>query len=77
MGSGSSLNRPRTEGDDLAHEDLGRARRHLLMVEKSQALDASRVGLLGNEAYERRRADIDRRLLALAHPDAGRTGEAG
>ena len=69
-----NLSRLRADGDNLPQEDLRRARRHLLMVEKSQALDASRDGLLGTEAYERLRADIDGRLLALDHPDAGRPG---
>ncbi len=71
------LIRLRAERGNLPREDLLRARRHLLMVEKSEALDASREGLLGNEAYERLIADIDGRLLALDHPAAGETGGGG
>ena len=62
------VDRLRAERDDLPREDLRRARRHLLMVEKAQALDASREGLLGNEAYQRLIEEIDGRLLALDHP---------
>jgi len=68
------VNLLRAERDDLPQEDLRRARRHLLMVEKAQALDASREGLLGNEAYERLIQEIDGRLLALDHPAAEQPG---
>ena len=56
---------------DLHAEDLRRARRHLLMVEKAQAIEAVQQGLLSREAYERLLADVDGRLLALDERDGG------
>jgi Na+:H+ antiporter len=53
---------------DLHEEDLRRARRHLLMVEKAQAIEAVQQGLLSREAYERLLADVDGRLLGLDDP---------
>lgn len=69
------MSRLRAERDDLPREDLQRARRHLLTVEKAEALDASREGLLGNEAYERLIEEIDGRLLALDDPAKDPAGE--
>jgi Na+:H+ antiporter len=60
----------RAEGADLHLEDLRRARRHLLMVEKTQAIEANHQGLLSHEAYGRLLADIDRRLLEADEPTA-------
>jgi CPA1 family monovalent cation:H+ antiporter len=68
------VDRLRADHDDLPREDLRRARRHLLMLEKTRALDASRQGLLGSEAYERLVEEIDGRLLAMDHPDAEASG---
>jgi CPA1 family monovalent cation:H+ antiporter len=56
---------------ELHAEDLRRARRHLLMVEKTQTIEALQQGLLSREAYERLLADIDERLFRLDEPDAG------
>jgi CPA1 family monovalent cation:H+ antiporter len=55
----------RGEHAEFQREDLRRSRRHLLMVERAQALDAERDGLLSRQVYERLIADIDQRLLAL------------
>jgi CPA1 family monovalent cation:H+ antiporter len=50
---------------DLHAEDLRRARRHLLMVEKAQTIEAAHQGLLSPEAREQLLADVDGRLLRL------------
>jgi CPA1 family monovalent cation:H+ antiporter len=66
----ADLDRLRTEHADLHAEDLRLARRHLLMVEKAEAIEGAREGLLGRDAYERLLADLDGRLLRLDEPDA-------
>ncbi len=65
---GEELSRQRAEGEDLREEDLRHARRHLLLVEKTEAIEASHQGMLSREAYERRVAEVDERLLGLDEP---------
>jgi Na+:H+ antiporter len=64
----ATLQQLRAEHADLPEEDLLRARRHLLMVEKAEAIEAQRQGLLSEEAYDQLMADIDGRLLHLEDP---------
>ncbi|MDH4130554.1 MAG: sodium:proton antiporter [Gemmatimonadota bacterium] len=59
------LDRMRETHADLHDAELLRARRHLLMVEKAEAIEASHQGLLSREAYDRVLADIDARLIQL------------
>ncbi|HTS86907.1 MAG TPA: cation:proton antiporter [Gemmatimonadales bacterium] len=59
------LEKLRVEHTDLRAEDIRRARRHLLMVEKAQTLESARQGLLSQEAQERLLAEIDARLLRV------------
>ncbi|HXI21340.1 MAG TPA: cation:proton antiporter [Gemmatimonadales bacterium] len=64
-----------TEKQHLREDELRLARRHLLMVEKEQAIEALHQGMLGREAYERVLSDIDGRLLHLEEggpPEGGR-----
>jgi Na+:H+ antiporter len=65
------------ERKELAEEERHWARRHLLLVEKQQVLDAFRQGVLGAEAQKGLLADIDARLLRLetAGEDAAERGE--
>lgn len=59
------------ERSALREEDLRRVRRHLLMVEKAEALESSRQGLLGREAYDRMLTDVNHRLLKLDSSEPG------
>lgn len=61
----------RLERGELREEDLRRVRRHLLMVEKAEALEGSRQGLLSREAYERLLTQANDRLLKLDQSGAG------
>jgi Na+:H+ antiporter len=73
------------EREALQTEERHWVRRHLLLVEKQQAIAAFHDGLLGQETYERLLADIDARLLRLESGDEeppeaeaeAETGEAG
>ncbi len=49
----------------LREEEMRRARRHLLLVEKTRIIDAFRRGALSREAQDRVLADIDARLFEL------------
>ena len=49
----------------LREEEMLRARRHLLVVEKDRVLQAFHQGTLSQDVYEKLLADIDARLLAL------------
>ena len=75
------LGRLRTEHDELEAEDLLRARRHLLTVEKTEAIHDLQEGLANREAYEHLLNDRDNRLLPLTQkqdrPDPGSTPAAG
>ena len=51
------------KADDVRDEELVRARRHLLLVEKDRVLEAFRLGTIGTETYEALLADIDARLV--------------
>ncbi|HSE66242.1 MAG TPA: cation:proton antiporter, partial [Gemmatimonadales bacterium] len=62
------LQRLRLERGELHEEDLRRVRRHLLMVEKAEALESSRQGLLSREAYERLLTQVNDQLLKLDQP---------
>jgi len=66
----AELNDLRSRHTGLDEADLRRTRRHLLMVEKAEAIEASHQGLLGREAYDQLLADIDGRLLHLDDPGA-------
>jgi Na+:H+ antiporter len=61
----TELGRLRSEQDSLETEDLLLARRHLLMVEKTEAIAAMQEGLVGRQAYEQLLADIDVRLMGV------------
>jgi hypothetical protein len=54
----------------LQAEELGWARRHLLLVEKNEVLDAYHRGVLSQDVEERLLADIDARLLRLESGEA-------
>lgn len=49
----------------LHGEEMQWARRHLLVVEKKQVIDAFHRGVLNQDAYEKLLADIDARLLRV------------
>jgi CPA1 family monovalent cation:H+ antiporter len=51
--------------DDLRHNELQWARRHLLLVEKGRIIDAFHQGMLSQATYEKLLADIDARVLRL------------
>ncbi len=59
------LERMRETHADLHEAELLRARRHLLMVEKAEAIEANHQGLLSREAYDAVLAEIDSRLVQL------------
>jgi CPA1 family monovalent cation:H+ antiporter len=50
---------------ELTAEEIVRARRQLLILEKEEALNALHQGVVGREAYDQLAADIDTRLLRL------------
>ncbi len=54
----------------LREEELRRARRHLLLVEKTRIIEAFRRGALTREAQDRVLADIDARLFELESGDS-------
>ena len=58
------------ERRELQDEELIRARRHLLLVEKNHLLESQREGLLGRDAFEKLLADADARLLRLESGEA-------
>ncbi len=53
------------ESGDLRDEELRRARRHLLMVEKDRVLDLYAEGTIDQEAHDRLMADVDARLTRM------------
>lgn len=53
------------ESKQLQAEELQWARRHLLLVEKGQVIDAFRTGSLSQRIQERLLADIDAEVLRL------------
>jgi hypothetical protein len=57
------------EKSQLREEELYAARRHLLLLEKDNLLDALNTGAIGAEAYERLVADVDARLVGLESGD--------
>ena len=54
----------------LRARELHQARHHLLLVEKQQALEAYKRGVLSSEIHNRLLADIDARLLELESNEA-------
>lgn len=63
------------EKTELRDAELNRARRHLLVVEKDQAMVSFHQGLLGRDAYEHVLAEIDARLIQLKEDEEdGMTG---
>jgi CPA1 family monovalent cation:H+ antiporter len=60
--------------DDVRNEELLRARRHLLLLEKDRVLEAFRLGTIGAETYETLLADIDARLVRGGGGGAGGEG---
>jgi hypothetical protein len=70
------------EDQDRMEEELRRARRHLLFVERQSVLDAYHRGDLSVRTYEKLLADIDGRLMMSESseeppPRGGRTPGAG
>lgn len=61
----NQLEQLRSERSDLHEDDLQSARRHLLMVEKAQAIASFREGLVSRDAYEKLLAQLDERVLQL------------
>ena len=59
------LERLHLEHADLRNEELVRARRRLLFIERRQAYDAYRGGLMSEEILHRILADIDARLMRV------------
>jgi CPA1 family monovalent cation:H+ antiporter len=59
---------PRSE--ELRADELRRARRHLLLVEKERLIDAARRGALDPGIQEELLADVDTRLLRLDQGDS-------
>jgi hypothetical protein len=49
----------------LHDQDMHRIRRHLLVTERDQVMQAFRQGAIGRKSQERLLADIDARLLSL------------
>ncbi len=65
----AELSRLRNEHVDLHHQDELRTRRHLMMVEKSEAIQALQDGLLSRDAFDRLMAQVDSRLLEVESED--------
>jgi CPA1 family monovalent cation:H+ antiporter len=63
----------RLEKPQLETEELRWARRHLVLVEKEEVIDAFHHGVLGQAVQEKLLADIDARLLRL---ESGESDEA-
>jgi Na+:H+ antiporter len=61
----AKLDELRIEKQELHQEELQWARRHLLLVEKDEVIDAFHQGVLSQTVYEKLLADIDARLLSL------------
>jgi hypothetical protein len=53
------------ERAQIEAEELGWARRHLLLTEKNRVISAFHQGTIDQDTYERLLADIDARLLQL------------
>jgi CPA1 family monovalent cation:H+ antiporter len=53
------------EREELQSEELHWVRRHLLLVEREQAISGFHEGVLSQDTYERLLSDIDARLLRL------------
>jgi CPA1 family monovalent cation:H+ antiporter len=70
--------------EQFQEEETHWVRRHLLLVERNQVVDAFHQGVLGQDVYDKLLADIDARLLELEsrHPDGSEeqpapAGDAG
>ena len=59
------LNELHLEHEQLQAEELQSARRHLLLVEKGEVIEAFHRGTIGQAVHEQLLADIDARLLRL------------
>jgi len=70
QGAEGELDRMRATHAGLHAAEELRARRHLLMVEKAEAIEANHQGLLSREAYDAILAGIDARLMQL-HDQGG------
>lgn len=64
------LNELHLEHEQIQAEELQWARRHLLLVEKGEVLEAFHHGILGQAVHEQLLADIDTRLLRLESEEA-------
>jgi len=53
------------EQKEIRAEEMRWAKRHLLLVEKQEVIDAFHQGVLSQTVYEKLLADIDARLLDL------------
>jgi CPA1 family monovalent cation:H+ antiporter len=65
----------RLEQEHIREEELRRARRHLLLVEKNHAIEANRQGNMRREIYDELLADIDARLWLLESGEDRDDGE--
>ena len=63
---GGEMNRLFAEHAELERESLFQARREALQAEHGALIDALRQGLLSDEVFSELRADVERRLEALA-----------
>jgi CPA1 family monovalent cation:H+ antiporter len=61
----AELNELHLEHEQLQAEELQWIRRHLLLVEKGEVMDAFQRGVLGHVVHEQLLADIDAQLLRL------------
>ena len=59
------LNSLRIDREQLRREEMQRARRQLLLVERKHLLDSFHQGMLSQRVYERLLEDVDARLLRL------------
>jgi Na+:H+ antiporter len=64
------------EQREIHEEEVQWARRHLLLVEKEEIIDAFHQGVLSQAVYEKLLADIDARLLNLESGESNDTHEA-
>ncbi len=62
------LHAAHVDGGAIVDEERRRARRHLLMVERTRLRDLLNEGLLSEDASHRLLADVDARLRALDEP---------
>lgn len=74
-GAEAAISDLHVEARTLREDELMRARRHLLLIEKDQLQDLYHHGSMGREAYEALLADIDARLMELEGHGLGLAGD--